>query len=286
MTKGFRIPFISFGSPTGKAIPVADSPADDDNSDIAPGVSSAENDTLKVDRKLVALEAQQKRRVIIAEGNNSRPPTYGTKSFKFLVLLSIPEVVINFFEIPVFDEKQLSIMSVSGAKQRKGNVATYYDLVTKGGKTVTRDNTIERSSLVSARGVTKQSARLPLLGLYTPRQRNLSVSICFPYWFTKLMIGQALAGMIKKNAPMYWYSKDRKRYALALSEGALQAPITVDGKQSPHGAWLLDPTTFGKTKEEVDARYDGGVFEVSSTGGAMTRTDNKTLTAITIAPKS
>lgn len=243
------------------------------NPGIANEAYAAEGDTFRVNRGTIFVTASKREKIVGQTSNGSQTNTTKER-IVHLVALQIPMFVCTYFDIPICTSAEvhrIDKLFKATTYTRKAHTVSRYDFSENKVVDFSRAESSSRTLLKSNSTIKKLAARLPLQIINKRTLRPFTVSICFPSWFNPIMVGQALAGMIVKHQPNY-FVLNGKTYTLDESDniGSL-----LPGSSS--GAWALGTTalTTIKTEEDARAQFDGGYVKVYSSGGAMTKKDNK-----------
>ena len=173
------------------------------------------------------------------------------------VIMSIPDAVIGYFNIPVPADTELEEAQAAKATTITGFTYTRYNgLDDATGKEVTVPD-FERTSTGTGKGTIKNVVIVPTKKETSKstatNRRYRTTSFKFPSFFSVIMIDQAIGSMLKTNQPATYTLRGKSRIFVPNASTAPLAGLTS-------GAWVI-----GTFEPAVNAEETKSVGEATVT---------------------
>ncbi|BAZ36908.1 hypothetical protein NIES4101_28280 (plasmid) [Calothrix sp. NIES-4101] len=225
---------------------------------------------MAVERQRVLLGFQVQRQKYARGTDGKLTKSGGTQAVRGNVVLLIPKIVCDRFEIPEYQPASPTGNLINVVERRAHQRAIYSGVDDTTPTLIDIDKTFAIAGSRKDR-IFGKSVAIPY-GVRTPKGNERKFHIAFPSYFNLIMISQALGSMIKSTdttgtnqRPIYFYSKSGARNFIEYNTAT--APLTIGDKVLNCGAWLLTtPQAEQNTADPGDA-ISSGTSEGISKGG-------------------
>lgn len=225
---------------------------------------------MAIERQKVLLGYQVQRQKYERNTSGEIVKSGGTQAVRGNVILLIPKVVCDRFNIPEYSPPA-DAAPILAVVERKAHTRRIYSGIDDAtGREINIDKTFALAGSRKDR-IYGNSVGIPY-GVKTQKGTERRVRIAFPNFFNLIMISQALGTMIKSTdttganqRPTVFYSRAGARNFIQY--GSSTAPLTIGANTLNCGAWLLSSPQAEQNTADPGDGIGSGTGEGVSGGG-------------------